>query len=268
VNRVEAVEGVAAGRAALMAEEAEVADHRQGGPDWFVLRLHAPRIAAAALPGQFAQVRVSLAPPPGAPGSIPAAPALDPLLRRPLSFCTLDPAAGTLSFIYRRVGRGTALLAGARPGDRISLLGPLGRPFPDPGRPAARGRPLVLAGGGLGIPPLAAGAAWACRAGRTPLAVLGAQSAAWLAGAAEVAATGAEVQPVTEDGSAGWTGQVTDALEPVLAERPGAEVWACGPGAMLARVAALCRARGAECWICVEGPVFAAAEVDVGDGGA
>ncbi len=232
------------------AEHAGVLANERTGPDWHTLSLRAPRIAARALPGHFAQVRVT----PLAAGS-GAEPPADPLLRRPLSFCTIDPAQGVVSIIYRVVGRGTAALARARPGERLDLLGPLGCSFPDPGRAAARGRALVLAGGGLGIPPLACAAAWALAAGRRPLAVLGARSAAYLAGADEVARSGADVRTVTEDGSQGRSGLLTPALEEVLDAEPGAEVWACGPSAMLAAVQELCHDRGAACWLCVERPM-------------
>ena len=175
----------------------------------------------------------------------------DPLLPRPLSFCTLDAGRGRLSFLYRVVGRGTALLAGVRPGERLGLLGPLGRSFPDPGRRA--GRALLLVGGGLGIPPLACAGAWATAAGRRPAALLGARTAGELAGAQEVAAGGVACALATDDGSAGRRGPVTALLEETL--EPDAEVWACGPAPMLAAVERICAARGAEAWLCIERPM-------------
>jgi dihydroorotate dehydrogenase electron transfer subunit len=66
---------------------------------------------------------------------------------RPFSILAAD--GPVVSFLYRVVGRGTALLAGLRNGDRLNLLGPLGRPFPPPDEQ----RVLILAGG-VGLPPL------------------------------------------------------------------------------------------------------------------
>jgi len=227
--------------------------HEQSGPDWYTLHLGSPAIAAVALPGQFAQVAVR-----EADGTLTVV--ADPLLRRPLSFCTLEPERGRLSLIYRVVGRGTALLATARPGSRLSLLGPLGQSFPDPARTPQR--PLLLVGGGLGIPPLAAAAAWARAAGRQVTALLGARTKDYLAGAIEVAATGAEVLAVTEDGSAGRSGLVTTALAERLT--PDAEVWACGPNPMLDAVGRLCLGAGAACWVCVERPMACGFGVCIG----
>ncbi len=239
-----------AGGAVLQEEQAEVLAHQRPGPDWHTLSLHAPAIAAQAKPGQFVQVRVT-----GSEASIS-----DPLLRRPFSFCTLDAAGGTLSLIYRVVGRGTALLAEVRPGQRLRLLGPLGTSFPDPAQQPTR--PLVLVGGGLGIPPMACAATWALAAGRATTAVLGARHRDYLAGAAEVAATGATVVTVTEDGSAGRRGLVTDVLAKALT--PDTDVWACGPNPMLAAVKDLCAARGARAWICVERPMACGFGVCIG----
>ncbi len=232
-------------------ETASILEHARVGPDWYTLAVHAPRLAAAARPGQFAQVCVH-------DPDLPITTV--PLLRRPLSFCTVAEADGRVSFTYRVVGLGTTLLASRRVGDRLRLLGPLGRSFPDPARHP--GRPLLLLGGGLGIPPLAFAASWARAAGRPVEAVLGARSAAYLAGAAEVAATGVPVLPVTEDGSAGHTGRITAVLGERLA--PGVEVWACGPGPMLTAIRDLCAAAGADCWLCLERPMACGFGVCIG----
>ncbi len=253
-------------------ERAIVLANVRGGPDWWRLRLRADRAAATACPGQFAQVRVR------------SALQSDPLLARPLSFCTLDPVRGEISLVYRVVGRGTQLLSRCGPGDEVPLLAPLGRSFPGP---EGRRGPLLLVGGGLGIPPLVAAAVWA-RA-RAPRLFAGARHAADLAGLQEADAAGVDTVVVTEDGSRGERGLVTDIMAQHLG--PGTEVWACGPNPMLARVAELCRGAGADAWLalerpmacgfgvcmgcavaaadggylraCVDGPVFPAAAIDV-----
>jgi dihydroorotate dehydrogenase electron transfer subunit len=65
-------------------------------------------------------------------------------------FSLLAAEGPLVSILYRAVGRGTGLLAQMRRGDRLSFLGPLGRPFPAP-RPRRR---YVLLAGGVGLPPL------------------------------------------------------------------------------------------------------------------
>lgn len=264
-------------RAEWVRERARVRAH-EGDGEIFKLTLLAPEIARRAAPGQFVQVHpVPVAPQPpasadqpghrGAPHPSASAdlpghrgaphpsavgvPAIDPLLRRPLSLCEIRPEAGEITLIYRVVGRGTRLLSAVLPGAAVDLLGPLGRSFPDPR--AGQGR-LLLIGGGLGIPPMAAAARWAVQCGRPAAAILGARSARYLAGAREVSEAGIPVMIVTDDGSAGEQGVVTDALERLLrpAEAPIGEVWACGPEPMLAAVKARCAAAGIPCFVSVE----------------
>jgi dihydroorotate dehydrogenase electron transfer subunit len=125
---------VHARRGSIFLEDAQILSNDGFDGDQFVLRVEAPRLAAAAEPGSFAHIRCHEMLP----------------MRRPMSVMRTDPGAGWAEFLYKRVGEGTRLLARARPGRRLSLLGPIGVPFrPSPGRR----RPLLI-GGGVGIPPM------------------------------------------------------------------------------------------------------------------
>jgi dihydroorotate dehydrogenase electron transfer subunit len=179
---------------------------------------------------------------------------VDPLLRRPFSLCEIRPESGEITLIYRVVGRGTEILAEAPVGARLLTMGPLGYSFPDPSVGSGE---LLLVGGGLGIPPMVAAVSAAVKAGRPVRAILGARSARYLAGAAELQALGVRVDLVTDDGTAGEQGVVTGPLAAALAgataEAPAkAEVWACGPEGMLKAVGALAAQHGAPCFLSVE----------------
>ena len=95
-------------------------------------------------PGQFAMLN------PRAHGQL--------VFRRPFSI--LAAGASSLAFLYRVVGRGTALMASLQPGDPVDCLAPLGNPFP---APTADTPPALILAGGVGLPPLAA---WHARHGR------------------------------------------------------------------------------------------------------
>jgi dihydroorotate dehydrogenase electron transfer subunit len=138
---------------------------------------------------------------------------------------------GTLDFLLEDVGPGTARLCALRPGDGLWILGPLGRGF----APPREGRRAVLAGGGVGIAPLAI---WsdALRPGAPVL--LGFRDAPHAEGAELI--PGAQV--ATDDGSTGHHGLVTDLLRAELAADPASEVYACGPPPMLEAVRVLCEA--------------------------
>jgi len=100
--------------------------------------------AVAFQPGQFAMINLT------GPGQL--------VFRRPFSILAADD--DHMSFLYRVVGRGTALLADLRPGDLIDCLAPLGRAFLEP---EADTPPALVLAGGVGLPPLHA---WARRYGR------------------------------------------------------------------------------------------------------
>lgn len=98
---------------------AEVLSNTRLSPDYNVLALAAPEIARQAKPGQFVMIKTRLG--------------LEPLLRRPFSvFELLRGADGQLTgitILNKRIGTGTGQLYDLAAGDRVDVLGPLGRPF-------------------------------------------------------------------------------------------------------------------------------------------
>ncbi len=237
----------------------------------------------AVTPGQFAMVS-------GWPGN-------DPLLPRPLAVFRSGGARGKASveFVYKVVGRGTALLSGMHPGEPLAMTLPLGRGF-DLGR---EGHRYWLVGGGVGFSSVFPAAAALGRRRAEFEMFLGAKTRdelpprEWTPGES---APG-RIHGCTEDGTSGYFGRVTDAVRERLAALSAEEagrltILACGPAAMLKEIASLAAARGAEaqvalenhmacgfgvCWGCVasiregektvyrrvcrEGPVFDAREV-------
>ncbi len=254
--------------------------------DTFRLRLADPTIAGSIRPGQFVMIR------PGDGGSS------DPLLGRPLAlYDVVRDAAGEcigIDVVYLVIGRGTAALARRRPGERLSVWGPLGNGFGPPPE-----GPVIFVAGGIGQTPfLALGREWlgsGPRSCTTAALLYGGRTAALLAGVEDFRAAGIEVEVATDDGTAGHQGFVTDLLTARLArgERP-AKVIGCGPPAMLAALARLTARHEIACdvslenhmacgfgacfscvapirqpdgstdleRVCVEGPVFAAGCVE------
>jgi dihydroorotate dehydrogenase electron transfer subunit len=167
-----------------------------------------------------------------------------PFLPRAFSF--LDAGEGTLSFMLEDVGPGTARLCELRAGDELWLLGPLGIGFTAP----PDRRRALLAGGGVGLPPLAAWARELAAQGLAAEALLGFRDADHAAGARLL--TAAPVSVATDDGSVGHHGLVTDLLAAALDEDPQATVYACGPPAMLEAVRRLCATRAVPAQLALE----------------
>lgn len=195
-----------------------------------------PAVAAATEPGHFFMVR--------RPGSG------FPLLSRPFSIFAADRATGDLSFLYEVIGQGTALLAALRPGDPVTVLGPLGNAF-EPDETADR---HVMVAGGVGIAPFLSLAKRIARPDRT-LVLFGARDAGRLIGAAEFEKAGVSIRLATDDGSRGHRGTSVDLLRAALAGRGPAERWqiyACGPNPMLRAVAAVTVPGGLPCQVSLE----------------
>jgi dihydroorotate dehydrogenase electron transfer subunit len=121
-------------RNTIFLENAEVLQHDSYPGEQYVLRIKAPECAARAMPGSFVHLQC------------------DPTLpmRRPLSIMRTDAGAGWIELLYKTVGIGTQALSKRIPGEFISTLGPIGKPF---NTDRARPRTLLL-GGGVGIPPM------------------------------------------------------------------------------------------------------------------
>jgi len=164
----------------------------------------------------------------------------DPLLPRPLSILGEDAPAGTIRFLLKVVGQGTRRLYELEPGQKVTGLGPLGRPFPREVFP--EDRPAVLVGGGVGVPPLVFLAEALRREGSAFTFLQGARTRDDLLLLDELAAIGVSPVITTEDGSAGEKGLVTAPLERALSKGSSA-AYACGPEGMLKAVARMSAGR-------------------------
>jgi dihydroorotate dehydrogenase electron transfer subunit len=216
-------------------QQAEVIAHRSAGEEYFRLVLRAPSFTAA-VPGQFVMLRVSEN--------------RDPLLARPFGIASVI-GRSSIELYYRVAGRGTSLLTAVRPGQRLTVLGPLGNGFPAPARNAI---PLLVAGGS-GFPPLLY---FAARYGKRARIFVGSRNKACLPPASAMKDFRSRVDSIhyaTEDGSRGTCGFVTDTLAAFLDSAGRSEpsvIYACGPPLMLAAVSRLAAERRIPCYVSME----------------
>ncbi len=167
-------------------------------------------------------------------------------------FSILSATEERMSFLYRVVGRGTAALAGLRAGQELTILGPLGRPFPGPG--AVGGKPVVLIAGGVGLPPLHN---WLTRHGRPgDLGFFGGrdgQDIPWQL-LDERWQISVDERTDIPAGREAWPGRVADfaARHAALQGAQPRVVFSCGPIPMLKAVAELAAARGWACHVSLE----------------
>jgi dihydroorotate dehydrogenase electron transfer subunit len=197
----------------------------------------------------------------------------------PRAFSVARCAEGEAHFLLEDVGPGTRRLSELREGDGLWALGPLGRGF----IALSDRRRAILAGGGVGIAPLAILQDALADAATV---LLGFRDASRAEGTALLR----DARVATDDGSVGYHGLLTDLLERELERDSHAVVYSCGPAPMLEAVRAMCAERGVPaqlaleagmacgfgaCFgcvvprrgggflrVCVEGPVIDAAEIE------
>jgi len=202
--------------------EARVIQNTRLSPDYNVITLAAPEIAAVTRPGQFVMVR---------PGH-----GTDPLLRRPFSVFEIIRSGNRvegLSLLSKRIGITTRLLFDAVYGDVISCLGPLGRPFEAVAPPAQ----AWMVAGGVGLAPFATLTEALKQRGTQTTLFYGARTGAELFYLDWFTSKGVRVVLSTEDGSLGERGRVTGPLDQELRRADGEiTIYACGPEKMLEAV--------------------------------
>ncbi len=205
-------------------ENAIVLSQRELSPGIFDLRLGAPRIAQGAVSGQFLSLYCDDG---------------GRLLPRPISICEVGVDGASLRLVYRIAGEGTREFSHKAAGDAIRVMGPLGNGFPLDGRPA------LIVGGGIGIPPMLE---LAKRYPGKKCIVLGYRdSDTFLLD--DFRAQG-EVFIATEDGSMGTPGNVIDAIEAHGLD--AGVVYACGPTPMLRALKNFTAKRGMDCYVSLE----------------
>ncbi|MBC5635897.1 dihydroorotate dehydrogenase electron transfer subunit [Ornithinibacillus hominis] len=234
--------------------------------DTIKMVFHNESISKYAIPGQFLHIQVE-----------------NHTLRRPISIANCDQDTGTITILFKINGDGTKRLAAYEPGDLVDTLGPLGNGFPiDTDTPST----ILLVGGGIGVPPLYYLGKTLKEKGATIISILGFQQKEHVFYEQEFSNLG-ELYIVTDDGSYGHKGVVTDVLSKVSTYD---SYYSCGPLPMLKALTAKLEGKkgyisleermgcgiGA-CFACVlptkdgnsykkickDGPVFASEEVQI-----
>lgn len=201
----------------------DVLDNRRVGPECYEILLR-PRADVEWMPslrsGHFFELKVTPEP--------------DPFLRRP--FSVFDVLEDSFSILYILHGRGTRVMSRLQRGNAVEILGPLGNVF-DTAPPAKK---HVMIAGGIGIAPFLLLAQQLLDAGTNPgdiQLLFGARSTDMLYSLDRFESLGLDCRVITDNGSSGRQGFVTDLLRETLAETPaGARGYCCGPTPMFRAV--------------------------------
>ncbi len=232
------------------------------------LVVEAPLIARSRRPGHFVIVRL------GEKGE-----------RIPLTIADSDIASGTITLVVQAVGESTAKFIALNDGDEFTdLVGPLGQ-----ATHIERFGTVVCSGGGVGVAPLLPIIKAMKEAGNRVISVIAARNKDLIILEDEVRRYSDELIIMTDDGSVGRKGLVTNGIEEVIQREKVDHVVTIGPAVMMKFVALLtkkyeipticslntimvdgtgmcgaCRVSvgGKTRFVCVDGPEFDAHQVD------
>ena len=234
----------------------------------FSLRVEAPLIAKAYRAGNFVILRV------GEKGE-----------RIPLTIAHADPDKGLITLVIQKVGLSSSRICDLNEGDCITdVVGPLGQ-----ATHIEKFGTVVCAGGGVGVAPMLPIAAALKKAGNRVISVLAGRSKDLIILEKEVREVSDEVIIMTDDGSYGDKGLVTEGIERVIKREKVDHCVAIGPAIMMKFVCKLtkqyeiptvvslntimvdgtgmcgaCRVTvgGKTKFVCVDGPEFDGHQVD------
>ncbi|MFO7962513.1 MAG: dihydroorotate dehydrogenase electron transfer subunit [Desulfobacterales bacterium] len=205
------------------------------GSQYVKLTLACGAAYAEAAPGRFVMVRI--------PGNI------DPLLSRPFSIHDIHVSESgpcALDILFKIIGKGTEKLARLKTGDRLEVLGPLGKGFTIPDSAST----VYAAAGGIGIAPIPFLVKHLSTSGISKNGIVvfaGAGTKEDILCLETLSQMASHVHVTTDDGSFGEKGLVTGRLEKAVKTQPPDMVYACGPLDMLktvARIASKYRVNG------------------------
>ena len=178
----------------------------------FKFEIEAPLIAKARKAGHFVIVRV------GEKGE-----------RMPLTIAGADTRRGTITLVVQKVGLSSTRLCQLEVGDEITdVVGPLGK-----ATHIDKFGTVVCAGGGVGVAPMLPIIQALKEAGNRVISVLAGRSKDLIILEDEVRKSSDEVIIMTDDGSYGQKGLVTEGIEQVILREKVDKCFAIGPAIMM-----------------------------------
>lgn len=200
--------------------KAELKENVQIGKDYYVSWFNAPEIVDRISPGQFVMMESGQ------------------YLLRP--FSVYEIKENKAGFLYRVIGGGTSFLSKLKIGEKVLINGPLGKGF---NYPQDKNKPILIIAGGIGIATFPLVARMAHEKGYKIKTLFGARTKNDLVCTEELKKYG-ELESITDDGSSGRKGFVTELLTNELNKNKNQEIFVCGPTPMLKSVIKVCNEFG------------------------
>ena len=168
------------------------------------MKVKAPRLAAAALPGQFLIVRAN-----------------EKGERIPLTISDYDKEAGTVTIVTQQIGASSSEIISFEAGEAFAdVVGPLGIPsdFTEMPEDELKNKRFIFIAGGVGTAPVYPQVKWLHERGVAVDVIVGAKTKDLVIYKEEMEAVCDNLYLCTDDGSAGFKGLVTAMLEKLVNE--------------------------------------------------
>lgn len=201
-------------------------------PNICKMEVEAPRIAKAALPGQFLIVR------PNEKGE-----------RIPLTISDYNIEKGTVTIVTQLIGASSAAIIATQEGEFFNdVVGPLGNPsaFVGMSDEELKGKKYIFIAGGVGTAPVYPQAKWLHEKGVAVDVIIGAKTKDLLISKEELGSVCDNLYLCTDDGSEGFKGLVTALLEKLVTEdgKEYSQAVSIGPMIMMKFCTLTCRKLG------------------------
>lgn len=191
----------------------KIIEKRQLSADVFYFKVAASDIARNRKAGQFVLVQLDT----------------DYAERVPLTIADANAKEGWIALVFQAVGATTLQLSHLNEGDEIgAILGPLGNPTH-----IEKKGTVVCVGGGIGVAPLYPIVQAHKAIGNKVIVIMGARNKDLIIFEKEMREIADELYIMSDDGSAGEKGLVTEPLKKICEENPPTEVVAIGPPIMM-----------------------------------
>ena len=215
----------------------EILSRQMLTPNICRMKVNAPMVARAALPGQFLIVRES-----------------EKGERIPLTISDYDAAAGTVTIVTQSIGASTIRICDKSVGESFAdIVGPLGNPsdFVSWSEEALRAEKFVFLAGGVGSAPVYPQAKWLKEHGADVTVILGARTKDLLIYVDELRSVSTSLEIGTDDGSFGFKGNIPALLEHLVVDegRSFTRCVAIGPMIMMKFVTKTLRGTGILCTV-------------------
>ena len=214
--------------------ESTIISNKKIASGFYKLKIRWETVRETPSPGQFLTLRICNS--------------TDPLLRRPFAFSAYSRTSQSAEIIYQIRGKTTEILSKMQSGEKIDIIGPLGKGFPYP----ENGKTPILIAGGVGLGPILYLYEHFTANSLKPQLISGFQDSSLIPGNDDLTAEN-NITICTDNGSYGFKGTTIDFLDTISDDKLKiSTLYCCGPNPMMKAAFLRAEKHNIECYVSME----------------